>query len=861
MKKNYMSSSIADIATMTEAEKMDLKVKMMGAAKEADKFVKSYGFRRQMQMHARVVSVTGTIIKLKINVGGGAFTDGVEVTVCIPEALLLESKEVWLIGVKALIAHEFGHINFSDFKVFKMHQEKVANYFWNTFGLRNMHKFGAMMLNATEDGRMEKLQATFRPGMLKYFQFLNSYYWKINKCSGNELNDFFLQIADLSVDGLVSPDFEARYAGTECERRVNECRRYIVKAINCNDAQKCADFTFQMIEKVGEYVADLIKTNPDAMNQFSDQEEYNTQPAIGKGEMKGRKKLVVHLVPEKSTANPEDQMSQEEFERLIDEYDEVEFVIDEPEEGAEENQDESEGGQAGPSVPQPAGESQGESGEGEEESEQAQSGGNSGEKDKGGDAGEESEEDGDASGNGSGEDGNEGEEGEKGEGKSGSGASAGEGEEGEGSDADSEGSSEGGQSDGQDGAKSDSSSSNSVDSVNEAQSVAGEENKKNSSENKGQYVYRNFDNGDAPKTEAKDMDLDEELPNTDESDSEEEKPALTPEELAALVDTGLEQLLEELESETTEMLGDIDKDNRNEEARIQRESKSNSQLTDAELRVLMKNKYGANSFQYRESKAYDYGDIPTMFQMQGRRFRKEMELIFKNHAGYNLQNQRKGKLDPSKLWQLSVGEYRIFEKKGDPDETDYAVSILVDNSGSMGCQVFDEETKEYLGTRAVCAKNACVVFEEGLKGLVPLKIARFEENGALIHHEVRGFNEASKTKNYSWDMSTGTGNGNTDGFSIDVAAHELAKRPEKEKILFVLSDGCPTGYRSTTDGLTHVREVVEAARKNGIRVIAIRFGSDSVDTYKYMYQHSYITCHPKDIQKQLTKMLKKIVNK
>ena len=733
-----------------------------------------------------------------------------------------------------------------------------------------MNKFGAMMLNATEDGRMEKLQATFRPGMLKYFQFLNSYYWKINKCNGDELRDFFVQIADLSVDGLVSPDFEARYAGTECERRVNECRRYIVKAINCNDAQKCADFTFQMIEKVGEYIADLVKTNPNAMNQFSDQQEYNTQPSIGKGEMKGRKKLVVHLVPEKNTANPEDQMSQEEFERLIDEYDEVEFVIDEPEEGTdEENQEESDGDQTGPSIPQPSdakndasksskpesGEGQGESGEGEgEDSEQGESA--SGGKSEGGDAGEESEEDGDASGNGSGT----GEEGEEGEGEKGSGASAEEGQEGEGSDADSDGSSEGSPGNSQDGAKSDSSSSDNADRVNEAQSVAGEE-KKNNSENNGQFVYRNFDNGDAPKADAKDMDLDEERPNADESDSEKERPAPTPEELAALVDSGLEQLLEELESETAEMLGDIDKDNKNEEARIQRESRSNSQLTDAELRVLMKNKYGSNSFQYRNSQTYDYGEIPTMFQMQGRRFRKEMELIFKNHAGYNLQNQRKGKLDPNKLWQLSVGEYRIFEKKGDPDETDYAVSILVDNSGSMGCQVYDEETKANLGTRAVCAKNACVVFEEGLKGLVPLKIARFEENGALIHHEVRGFEEASKTKNYSWDMSTGTGNGNTDGFSIDVAVHELAKRPEKEKILFVLSDGCPTGYRSTKDGLTHVREVVEAARKNGIRVIAIRFGIDAVDTYKYMYQHSYISCHPKDIQKQLTKMLKKIVNK
>lgn len=863
MEKKYMNSSIADIETMTEAEKMDLQVKMKEAAKEADKFVKSYGFRRQMQMHARVVSVTGTTIKLKINVGGGAFTDGVEVTVCIPEALLLESKEVWLIGVKALIAHEFGHINFSDFRVWRTHQEKVANYFWNTYGLRNMHKFGANMLNCTEDGRMEKLQATFRPGMLKYFQFLNSYFWKITKCNGNELRDFFVQIICLSVNGLVSPDFEARYAGTECERRVNECRRYIVKAINCNDAQKCADFTFQMIEKVGDYVADLVKANPNAMNQFSEEQEYNTQPSISKGEMKGRKKLVVHLVPEKNTANPEDQMSQEEFERLIDEYDEVEFVIDEPEEGTEENQDESKGDQAGQSIPQQgsdkkdaaqqseSGEGQGESGEGEE-SDQTQSGGNSGGQSKGGDAGEESEEDGDASGNGTGEAGE-----EEGEGKSGSGASEGE-EEGEGSDADSDGSSEGSQGE----ANSSGSQSNTAADNSQSRSNASDESATDTSPSDGQFVYRKFENAEAPADEAKEMDADKERSNAGEYDLEKEKPALTPEEMAALVDSGLEQLLEELGNETAEILGDIDKDNKKEEARIQRESRSNSQLTDAELRVLMSNKYGTHPFEYRQSRIYDYGAIPTMFQMQGRRFRKEMELIFKNHAGYNLQNQRKGKVDPNKLWQLSVGEYRIFEKKGDPDNTDYAVSILIDNSGSMSSDVRDEETNEYLGTRAVCAKNACVVFEEGMKGLVPLKISRFESSGScVVHHEVRGFSESSKTKNYSWEMDAAAGGGNTDGFSIDVAVHELAKRPEKEKILFILSDGCPTGYRSNEEGLTHVREVVEAARKNGIRVIAIRFGSDSIDTYKYMYQHSYITCHPKDIQKQLTKILKKIVNK
>ena len=79
---------------------------------------------------------------------------------------------------------------------------------------------------------------------------------------------------------------------------------------------------------------------------------------------------------------------------------------------------------------------------------------------------------------------------------------------------------------------------------------------------------------------------------------------------------------------------------------------------------------------------------------------------------------------------------------------------------------------------------------------------------------------------------------NRDGYSIRIAAKELSMRPEKKKILFVLSDGEPAHsidrYYGPKGNMDTRRAVSETDRSN-ITVIGIHFGNTPSGTHKLMY--------------------------
>lgn len=92
-----------------------------------------------------------------------------------------------------------------------------------------------------------------------------------------------------------------------------------------------------------------------------------------------------------------------------------------------------------------------------------------------------------------------------------------------------------------------------------------------------------------------------------------------------------------------------------------------------------------------------------------------------------------------------------------------------------------------------------------------------------------------------------------DGFSIRVATKDILSRPEKKKLMIVLSDGLP-------DSCEDVHDAVEKARKKGIKVVAIYF-SDYHDTrveemFAGMYERDYIITEPENIGEELIKLLK-----
>ena len=96
------------------------------------------------------------------------------------------------------------------------------------------------------------------------------------------------------------------------------------------------------------------------------------------------------------------------------------------------------------------------------------------------------------------------------------------------------------------------------------------------------------------------------------------------------------------------------------------------------------------------------------------------------------------------------------------------------------------------------------------------------------------------------------GCGNCDNYDIAIAAKELLARPERKKLLFVLSDGAPADPEAT-------RKAIAAARKKGITVFGIYFEQGEIgpqaNTFKKMYEKDYV-CVPADqIDDTLTKLM------
>lgn len=81
---------------------------------------------------------------------------------------------------------------------------------------------------------------------------------------------------------------------------------------------------------------------------------------------------------------------------------------------------------------------------------------------------------------------------------------------------------------------------------------------------------------------------------------------------------------------------------------------------------------------------------------------------------------------------------------------------------------------------------------------------------------------------------TGIAN-NLDGEAVLWQARRLARRPERRRVLFVLSDGYPAGSRDNAQGARHLKEVVQRIMDAGIEVYGIGMRSEAVAQFYPIY--------------------------
>lgn len=193
---------------------------------------------------------------------------------------------------------------------------------------------------------------------------------------------------------------------------------------------------------------------------------------------------------------------------------------------------------------------------------------------------------------------------------------------------------------------------------------------------------------------------------------------------------------------------------------------------------------------------------------------------------------RRGRLHGASLYKVPTGGQDVFRRVTQPMVTnDTALLFLGDASGSMMGNRFYALTASYLLLHKACEKiGATYEFD------------MFSENGVPtpLHLVLKGFDSTITDEqiiarcDYVHENLMGN---NADGEALLWAYRRLTQRPEKNKVLVVLSDGQPM-TRAKGDASTHLRKVVAAIAEE-IDVFGIGLMNPSV---KYFYpQHEVIT--------------------
>lgn len=192
-----------------------------------------------------------------------------------------------------------------------------------------------------------------------------------------------------------------------------------------------------------------------------------------------------------------------------------------------------------------------------------------------------------------------------------------------------------------------------------------------------------------------------------------------------------------------------------------------------------------------------------------------------------------GKVNKSQLHR--VDKKVFYQRKEKSDESNLAIVLLVDQSGSMG------------GSRILYARMACMMMYETCKALnIPLAIightaaSGYDE---VIHRHFTDFDSKIGSEKYSLtDMSV---YGNTrEGVSLKYAGEFLMQRREEDKILISISDGEPQ-HRDRSQfyggGLAQkdCARVVKELEGKGIKVFGVAIG-DGKSGIKDIYHNNFI---------------------
>lgn len=250
---------------------------------------------------------------------------------------------------------------------------------------------------------------------------------------------------------------------------------------------------------------------------------------------------------------------------------------------------------------------------------------------------------------------------------------------------------------------------------------------------------------------------------------------------------------------------------------------------------------GYDNYRYRKSAKHADRSVIS------KQIRKYLQALSTDSWAYG---KTRGRLANRSISRCYSGQRapRVFRQKEVAKvRLDTAITLLLDCSGSMS------------GSRYDIGSGCCICMHETLQGLgIPHEILGFTDDTRLVLLEFKPFAASTNRDklgkalaSHKVDM-----NFNADGESIMQAAERLMTRPEKNKVLIVLSDGSPAGHY-LGDGEDYLKEVVGVIEKDSpISIHGI--GIESRDVQKF-YSSWKVVDYPEDLDAALMGVLKNSV--
>lgn len=248
-----------------------------------------------------------------------------------------------------------------------------------------------------------------------------------------------------------------------------------------------------------------------------------------------------------------------------------------------------------------------------------------------------------------------------------------------------------------------------------------------------------------------------------------------------------------------------------------------------------------------EGQVFNYQSVAKPLLQASKRLQSSIAPLLKAEAeGGKMKNLLFGKrLD---MHALHHNDGTIFTRTHLPsEEQKLAVGLLIDESGSMS----DDH-------RITHARKTAIVLYDFCRSLdIPITIYGHSTDGhGVALYSYAEFNSLDSTDRYRlMDMSAR--GGNRDGAALRFVAEHLDKRPEKQKILILISDGQPAdcGYYGT-EAEADLRGIKKEYEKKGITLFAAAIGSDK-ENIKRIYKEGFLDITKlEDLPKNMTLLVK-----